>query len=370
MTTDAVGGVFTYSVALATAFAREGVAVHLATMGPPPQPEQRARALAVPGLVLHESSFALEWMDNPWEDVAQAGRWLRALADEIRPDVVQVNGYAHGAVDVGAPVVVVAHSCVLSWWHAVLGEAPPPRYDAYRRAVTSGLRAADAVVAISGAMRAALVRHYGPLPAVEVVHNGLPGDDDLGAERPPAAKEPFVLTCGRLWDRAKNVEALVRVAPRLRWPVRIAGWAAPPGGTSAGDRRPNVEPLGWLGAADLGAWMDRAAVFALPALYEPFGLSVLEAASRGAALVLGDIPSLREIWGRAALFVDPRDDRALEAAVQRLISDAELRTKLAAEARERSRRYRVSRTAAEMLRVYDVARGRSPRTMGEPRACA
>ena len=50
-------------------------------------------------------------------------------------------------------------------------------------------------------------------------------------------------------------------------------------------------------------------IYALPARYEPFGLSVLEAALSGCALVLGDIPSLREIWDGAALFVDPDDAR-------------------------------------------------------------
>ena len=49
----------------------------------------------------------------------------------------------------------------------------------------------------------------------------------------------------------------------------------------------------------------RAAIYALPAHYEPFGLSILEAAMSGCALVLGDIPSLREIWGDAAVFVHP-----------------------------------------------------------------
>ena len=49
--------------------------------------------------------------------------------------------------------------------------------------------------------------------------------------------------------------------------------------------------------------MGRAAIYALPARYEPFGLSILEAALSGCALVIGDIPSLREIWADAALFV-------------------------------------------------------------------
>jgi hypothetical protein len=58
-----------------------------------------------------------------------------------------------------------------------------------------------------------------------------------------------------------------------------------------------VRCLGPLEASELAGWMHRAAIYALPARYEPFGLSALEAAQAGCALVLGDLSSLREVWG-------------------------------------------------------------------------
>lgn len=352
MTSDAVGGVFTYAVELAAELARAGARVHLATMGPAPRPEQRARAAAVPGLVLHESTWALEWMDDPWDEVARAGQWLTALERELAPDVVHLNGYVHGALPFSAPTVVVAHSCVLSWWRAVFAEGAPSRYDVYRRAVRAGLDGADAVVAISVAMQAALEREYGAVERASVVYNGV-------AAEPARAlpKEPFVLSSGRVWDRAKNVEALARVAPRLPWPVKVAGWDS--------DTYDSVEPLGWLAPGELEAQMGRASVFALPAKYEPFGLGPLEAALRGAALVLGDIPSLREVWGDAALFVDPFDDDAIAAAIARVCTDGDLRASLAERARVRAARYPASRMAEETLSVYRAAAQRRRR-----RACA
>ena len=56
--------------------------------------------------------------------------------------------------------------------------------------------------------------------------------------------------------------------------------------------------------------MARTAVFVSPALYEPFGLAVLEAAQAGCALVLSDIPTFRELWDGVALFVAPVIARA------------------------------------------------------------
>ena len=73
-----------------------------------------------------------------------------------------------------------------------------------------------------------------------------------------------------------------------------------------------------LGRLDERRWPSgwpRAAIYALPARYEPFGLSALEAALSGCALVLGDIPSLREVWGDAAVFVPPDDAGGLRDAL-------------------------------------------------------
>ena len=53
--------------------------------------------------------------------------------------------------------------------------------------------------------------------------------------------------------------------------------------------------------------MARAAIFVSSSVYEPFGLAVLEAAGSGAALVLSDIPTFRELWDEAALFAPPGD---------------------------------------------------------------
>ncbi|HEX2163443.1 MAG TPA: glycosyltransferase family 4 protein, partial [Thermoanaerobaculia bacterium] len=219
MTADTVGGVWTYATELARALAGEGVEVALATMGAPPSELQRERVARIPGLKLFESGFRLEWMDDPWEDVERAGRWLRGLAERFDPDVVHLNGYAHGDLPWGRPVVVVGHSCVWSWWRAVHGCEPPAvPWGRYRERVRAGLAAADRVVAPTAAMLAALDECYGPLPPSRVIANGRDP-----ARFPARAKEPFVFSAGRLWDPAKNLAALEAAAPEVPWPVYVAG---------------------------------------------------------------------------------------------------------------------------------------------------
>jgi glycosyltransferase involved in cell wall biosynthesis len=115
--------------------------------------------------------------------------------------------------------------------------------------------------------------------------------------------------------------------------------------------------------------LSRAAVYALPARYEPFGLSILEAGLSGAALVIGDIESLREIWGDAALYVDPDDAAAMGAALSRLIVDQPLRASMAARAHFRALRYTASAMVSAYSKLYDEVLGRVTRVdrpMGAP----
>src|SRR5204863_5888730 len=150
----------------------------------------------------------------------------------------------------------------------------------------------------------------------------------------PRTKEKFVLTAGRLWDEAKNVAALERIAPYLAWPVYAAGALAEIGDSEC--ELQYVQPLGRLSSGCLGRWMGRAAIYALPARYEPFGLSALEAGLSGCALVLGDISSLREVWQDAALFVPPDQTEILQKVLMTLMSDRACLQQWAARARARA----------------------------------
>jgi glycosyltransferase involved in cell wall biosynthesis len=331
-------------VDLATSLAARGVRVTVAVLGPPPAADQQ-RQLAAVGVDCCSYPCRLEWMEDPWADIEAAGDWLLEVARSRRIDVVHLNGFCHAALDWPAPVIVTGHSCVLSWWRAVHAEDAPAHWRTYAERVRRGLHAANLITAPTAAMLKALQRYYGPLGDARVVANGRalpPG--------PPAPKEPFVLTAGRLWDEAKNVEAVCRAAPTLPWPVRVAGDTCSPDGEEI--RRAGVEYLGRLPANDMTAWMRRASIYALPARYEPFGLSALEAALSGCALVLGDIDSLREVWGDAALFVPPHDDAALAAALRLLIRNERYRADMAARALARARAFTPERMAAAYLDAY------------------
>jgi glycosyltransferase involved in cell wall biosynthesis len=120
-------------------------------------------------------------------------------------------------------------------------------------------------------------------------------------------------------------------------PLAVAGDDVSPDGGIAALK--NVEFLGALDRASLAAEMARASVFASPARYEPFGLTILEAALSECALVLGDIPTLRELWDGAATFVSPDDAEGWREALRTLTSDTVDASEQGLRARGRAERY-------------------------------
>jgi glycosyltransferase involved in cell wall biosynthesis len=346
MTADAVGGVWNYALTLCAALPEFRFA--LAVMGPAPRPAQRAAVQRLANVVLEEAPYRLEWMEGAAADLVGSRQWLAALARRHGADLIHINGYAQARLTAGCPVLVVAHSDVLSWWHAVHRETASAEWDEYRREVASGLAAADRIAAPSRAVLDDLTAHYDiARDDTLVIPNGI----DLAAYR-PAAKRRVVMAAGRLWDAAKNLALLDEVATGLPWPVEIAGPATNPEGGTA--RCTAAQPLGVLSPAEMAVRLGRAAIFAAPARYEPFGLGILEAAASGCAPVLGDIPSLRENWEGAAVFVAPDDRAAWRAALRDLIKDENGRELWAAAAQQRARGFSREAMAARYAALYRV----------------
>jgi glycogen synthase len=353
MTTDAVGGVWQYSLQLAAELTQRGVEVLLVTFGPKPSHEQREQARAISRLHLLETEFALEWMPNPWRDVDQSGEWLLALQKSSGAEIVHLNGYSHGGLPWEVPAIIVAHSCVYSWWKAIRGDNPGREWLEYKERVTRGLQNCELVIAPSTYMANALASEYQVASdKLRIIHNAcsFSGPDKC-------VKQPFALAAGRLWDPAKNLRLLSAVAPRLDWELCLAGSTA--GAESSVERIDNLCLLGALPHQQVLTYYQQASLFLHPALYEPFGLAVLEAAHAGCCLVLSDIPSLRELWDGCAVFVGPHEPEHWICEVNHLIRDFECRESLARTAKTHARRYHSEHMVQQYLMVYRSVRNRT-----------
>ncbi|HZY44443.1 MAG TPA: glycosyltransferase family 1 protein [Anaerolineae bacterium] len=104
--------------------------------------------------------------------------------------------------------------------------------------------------------------------------------------------------------------------------------------------------------SDLVGLYNCATVFVLPSYYEGFGLTVLEAMACGAPCIISNRGSLPEVAGHAALIVDPDDEAQLTDALERVLSDPQLRSNLKQQGFERVEEFSWQRCMRETLAVY------------------
>lgn len=346
MTTDTVGGVWTFTSELTQELLERDHAVELVSFGRLPSDEQNKWALAKeklhPGRFRFTASPApLEWSQDNDHSLTEGLPILTRLAERCAPDALLTNQYCFGDLPSELPRVIVAHSDVLSWARAcrVAALTPSPWLAQYRAMVRDGLDRADAVVAPTHAVLEDLALNFRLPPRAEVIANG--------REIPPPYSTPVrklqAITAGRLWDEAKGLD-LLETCP-LPLPVLIAGETEFEG-EQARSLPGNVRRLGSLPALELQQRFRESAIYLCTSLYEPFGLAPLEAALCGCAILARDLPSLREVWGDDALYF--RDAQGLATQVRRLTENELALATLA----ERGQRRAASFTTERMTEGY------------------
>ncbi|MVA38039.1 glycosyltransferase [Agrobacterium vitis] len=343
MTVDAVGGVWRYALDLAAGLKGRGLETVFAIFGPAPSAQQRRDAEAVGSVFWCDAP--LDWMVETQSELKRVPEIIDHLARQVGADFVHINLPSQAAgLRLDIPIVVVSHSCVTTWFHAVRGTDVPPSWQWQEELNRSGFARAETVLSPSRSHAALLGEVYGRIDRLDVVWNG------SRVCTPIDAKEDMVFAAGRWWDEGKNGAVLDAAAAEMIWPLMMAGARRGPSGQhlALNHARARAE----LSHTDTIAGMAKAAVFVSPSLYEPFGLSVLEAARCGCALVLADIPTYRELWDGAALFADPRDPQAIAQAVNRLAMDEALRWQLAERALARSKRFTIEAQSDAMLAIY------------------
>jgi glycosyltransferase involved in cell wall biosynthesis len=304
LTTDTIGGVWTFTKELTEGLLAFGHQVALVSLARLPSASQQAWCDGT--LQEYRGAFRyvalevpLEWMDDNDISYSAAEAPLLRIAREFEPDVLHANQFCLGALPLAAAKVVTAHSDVLSWAEVCrpAGMEETPWLRRYRLLVETGLNASDAVVAPTRWMATALRRGFPVDGAVKVIVNGRTLDERERVED----RKLQAVSVGRRWDEAKNIAILDGMADAM--PVVIAGETL----LGEGDA---------LNEEEVMTLFRQSSVYVATSVYEPFGLAPLEAALCGCAVVANDIPSLREVWSDGAIYF--QDRASLRAALTEL----------------------------------------------------
>ena len=224
MTTDTVGGVWTFTSELSAELLGHGHAVAIVSFGRLPSDAQSDWATTLHAAYPQSFQFTastapLEWSQENPKAWTEGEAVLKNLTATWHPDLLLSSQFCFGAADLGLPRVVVAHSDVLSWARAckLAALSPTPWLQQYKALVQDGLSQAEAVVAPTAAVLAELSLNFALPRGGTVIPNGRKVPE---AADPPARKLQAV-SAGRLWDEAKGLDLLRSC--ELPLPVLVAG---------------------------------------------------------------------------------------------------------------------------------------------------
>ena len=349
MTTDTVGGVWTFTRELVSHFLPGGNAIALVSFGRQPSPEQLAWASQMEADYLGTFSYTpssapLEWMEDNEYAYVEGASLLHGIAQDFEPDILHSNQFCFGSMPLDVPIVIAAHSDVLSWAEACRpnGIEHSPWLARYNTLVQDGLDAASCITAPTQWMLSALQRNFYVPSETRVIHNG--------RTVPPATtkihRELRAISVGRLWDEAKGLTTLLQINSPM--PIAIAGESKFE--SAAAPTHADLQSLGHLSESDLLDAFRTSSIYIATSIYEPFGLAPLEAALCGCAIIARDLPSLREVWGDAALYFD--NNAALENLLRYLADDPVLLRSGQLTAKYRASRFPAHAMAQQYLLLY------------------
>ncbi len=233
-----------------------------------------------------------------------------------------------------------------------------------------GLEGADAVIAVSRAMRSEILSTYPAIDSarVHVILNGIDTEEYRPVESRDAlerygAREPYVLFVGRITHQ-KGLSTLLAAAPSIVGAQLVLAAGAPDTEELARETEEAVAQFDdavWieqmLPKDEVIELLSHATVFVCPSIYEPLGIVNLEAMACGTAVVASRVGGIPEVVveGETGLLVPPEDPEALAQAINKLVAAPERARAMGEAGRRRAvdefRWDRIAQQTAELYRM-------------------
>jgi len=203
-------------------------------------------------------------------------------------------------------------------------------------------RQAAGIFTVSESTRSDLLTRYPSLPPPRVapIFAG-PLRIQVSPAEPDGRTILCIATLCPRKNQARLIQAFARLSPALRSRHRLLlvgarGWQDQDI-VELASQTPGVEWRDYVDDAEYERLLSHCFVFALPSLYEGFGMQLLDALQRGLPVLTSDRGSLREVCGNAAYYVDPEDIGSIASGLEALLNAERLRMDLRERALQQSK---------------------------------
>ena len=353
-----------------------GVDVHVLTRGHEESPaEEEIRGVFVQRVREPERPRELAefvaWVEHMNADMLAAGV---ELGDRFDFDVVHGHDWLvavagdHLAKRFRAPLAVTIHATEYGRHQGWVDKHPQSHIHGVERWMANR---ADRVITCSAYMREHVADIYGlEDDRIAVIPNGIDPSElvpiaDLDALRGEFARpdERLVLLVGRLVYE-KGFQLALEALPSLIEQLPDVRFLVAGSGTHEQELRAQARELGldghgtflgWIGDDVLHSLYRIADLCVVPSIYEPFGLVALEAMASGCPCLVADTGGLREVVPNedVGLRFRSRDPDSLAGMAERILTNAELRDRLVAEATEHVLGFDWADVAEQTTAVYE-----------------
>jgi glycogen synthase len=369
------GGLARHVRKLAESLPQQDVEIHVLARGREEDPAEEERG----GVTIHrvreperprDLGEFVTWIERMNADMLATGV---EVGDRVDFDLVHGHDWLvasagdHLAKRFRAPLVVTIHATEYGRHQGWIDKHPQSYIHGVERWMANR---AESVITCSAYMREHVADVFGlEEERVAVIPNGIdPSElvpvDDLGSLRArfAARDEMLVLLVGRLVYE-KGFQLALEALPGLIERVGNVRFIVAGSGTAEEELRrqahdlgldPHGAFLGWIGDDVLHSLYRIADLTVVPSIYEPFGLVALEAMASGCPCLVADTGGLREVVPNedVGLRFRSRDPDSLATMAERLLTDAELRDRLVAEASEHVLSFDWADVARQVAGVY------------------
>lgn len=279
--------------------------------------------------------------------------------------------------------MVTIHDLILIHHPTIRGTTLHPffykiKFLAYRLVINSAIRRAKKVIAVSQFTKRDILKNYPVNP--EKVERIYEACDDFCLTSPGSPAEilkkydladsrdiikPYIVYIGNVYPH-KNPESLVlgyALAKKKKFSELHLVFV---GGEDYFYRRlksfirekniKNVIFTGRINDQELSTVLRSAVLYGRPSFYEGFELPPLEAMACGVPVICSDHECAREILEDSACYFDPRDPRSIAQAIEKVLTDKNLRESLVQKGYAQSKKYSWGRMARETLVIYNKFR--------------